>query len=134
MKLVSFYFDCGRSGCLPGFVAIDERGEALLNALVSSGADVYFGEVLGKHSEVEGPIEEGDYSILDVPKSLVLALVVASGHKDAGQPWYTINGYNPLAYYFDRNVESKWDGERYNTEPLNDAITRMVRELMESEQ
>ena len=41
--------DCGRSGCLHGiFSASKERVEKLL----SSGKEIYFGEVLGKHSEV----------------------------------------------------------------------------------
>lgn len=32
----------------------------LVDALISTGLQVYFGEVLGKHSEVYGPIDETD--------------------------------------------------------------------------
>lgn len=127
MKLVSFDFDCGRSGSLPGLVAVDGRGEALLNALVSSGTDVYFGEVLGKHSDVCGPIETRDFSILGVSCKLVCALVDELGY-DA-EPWYTISGYNPLAYYYERNAKSEWDGHKYIDEPINDAIKRLIDEM-----
>lgn len=54
-------FDCGRSGALSGvFVSTQER----VNALINSGVDVYFGEVLGKHSEVFGPIEESEVEFI----------------------------------------------------------------------
>lgn len=48
-------FDCGRNGCLNGvFVADTEDVETLIKHKIQ----VYFGEVLGKHSEVYGSVEE----------------------------------------------------------------------------
>lgn len=56
--LVEFYWDCGRSGELTGlFVTTKEKLENLY------GQDAYFGEVLGKHSEISGTITEDDFTI-----------------------------------------------------------------------
>lgn len=45
--LYRFYVDCGRMGDLSGlFVADSDHIDAII------GQDVYFGEVLGKHSDV----------------------------------------------------------------------------------
>lgn len=50
-------FDCGRSGDLSGiFVAEKEH----VNYLIENRVEIYFGEVLGKHSEVYGPIDSTD--------------------------------------------------------------------------
>ena len=35
-----------------------------MSALITSGKEVYFGEVLGKHSEISGPIEASDVEML----------------------------------------------------------------------
>jgi len=59
-----FEFDCGRMGELTGTFFAD-------NSDVSKiiGKDVYFGEVLGKHSEVYGTIDEGEITLItDDPK------------------------------------------------------------------
>lgn len=57
--IYKFHFDCGRQGILTGlFIEDSER----LQKLVDSGEEVYFGEVLGKHSEIYGPITSDDYT------------------------------------------------------------------------
>lgn len=57
--LWSFHWDCGRAGDLEGvFKATKDDVKRLV------GYDVYFGEVLGKHSEVYGRIEERDIKLL----------------------------------------------------------------------
>ena len=83
--LYKFYWDCGRSGYLEGlFVATEDE---INNAL---GSEAYFGEVLGKHSEVYGTIEEGDIKKLDIsPES------VEEVSKYLGSTW---SGFNPLNY------------------------------------
>ncbi|ADQ53308.1 hypothetical protein 65p300 [Aeromonas phage 65] len=49
LKLYRFYWDAGRGGSVEGlFVEDSEVVEKYI------GSDVYFGEILGKHSEVEG--------------------------------------------------------------------------------
>ena len=77
--LWSFYWDCGRQGKVEGlFKATKEEVE---NAI---GKEVYFGEILGKHSEVYGTIEEGEIELVsDDPIEVMSA---------------TESGYNPLEY------------------------------------
>ncbi len=74
-----FYWNCGRQGEIEGiFKATKEEVD---NAI---GKDVYFGEILGKHSEVYGTIEEGEIT-LESDDPLVVKNAVESG-------------YNPLDY------------------------------------
>ena len=54
-KLFRFYWDCGRMGELHGLFVEDD---AVVRQYI--GHDVYFGEVLGKHSEICGKLEEKD--------------------------------------------------------------------------
>lgn len=54
-KLYRFYWDCGRMGNLEGiFVSTDEALASIV------GKRIYFGEVLGKHSEIYGDFEMDD--------------------------------------------------------------------------
>lgn len=58
--LWQFYWDWGRHGSIEGiFKATPEEVESIV------GKEAYFGEVLGKHSEVYGTIEERDFEILE---------------------------------------------------------------------
>lgn len=59
--LYKFHFDCRRFGVLYG-VFIEEKEK--VQALIDSGDDIYFGEVLGKHSDVYGPIEDCDLTMV----------------------------------------------------------------------
>ena len=48
-KLYKFHWDCGRMGNLDGvFIAEPKEIEALI------GKEIHFGEVLGKHSDIQG--------------------------------------------------------------------------------
>lgn len=77
--LWSFYWDCGRQGEVEGlFKATKEEVE---NAI---GKEVYFGEILGKHSEVFGTIEEGEIELVSDNSIEVMNA--------------TESGYNPLEY------------------------------------
>ena len=58
-KVYRFHWDCGRNGDLTGvFVADEEEIQA------SIGRHVYFGEVLGKHSEIYGDLGADDFQEL----------------------------------------------------------------------
>lgn len=47
--------DCGRHGSLEGvFISTDEKVKNII------GTEIYWGEVLGKHSEVYGELEENE--------------------------------------------------------------------------
>jgi hypothetical protein len=55
------------------------------------GRSVWFGEILGKHSEVEGSIEEDDITKFDIDPDMAQKLRDAIGVD-------TLSGYNPLHY------------------------------------
>jgi hypothetical protein len=80
-----FYWDCGRQGEVDGlFVATEsEIKEAI-------GKQVYFGEILGKHSEVYGTLDEGDVEKVNISPSAVDEV-----SQVLGDNW---SGYNPLQY------------------------------------
>lgn len=83
--LWKFCWDCGRMGELEGlFVATEEEIE---NA---HGREVYFGEVLGKHSGIWGTFGKEDVRKVDVDPE-----VVAEVSKELGDTWC---GYNPLGF------------------------------------
>lgn len=91
-------YDCGRMGELTGlFVAEKEQ----IKWLIESKLEVYFGEVLGKHSEIYGPLDEGDISIVTDEKSAIDLIV----NHDLS------NGFNPLDYRL-LNVEDLL-GDKY---------------------
>ena len=81
--LYKFHRDCGRMGDLSGvFIAtVNEVFKAL-------GKEVYFGSVLGKHSEIHGPLEEGDLEKLCVPDVVI----------EAFEEYNLCTGYNPLNF------------------------------------
>lgn len=85
-KLYRFNWDCGRMGHVEGVFIAD-------SAEVSSciGREVYFGEILGKHSEVQGTLEEGELTVLSDDKEFIDKLSdVFCGTR--------ISGYCPLDY------------------------------------
>jgi len=53
--------DCGRYGSLYGIFVADKE---YVDTLIDSGIEVYFGEVLGEHSDVYGEIEETDIQLV----------------------------------------------------------------------
>ena len=81
--LVKFYWDCGRAGSLDGvFVCEKEELESL------PGRSVYFGEVLGKHSEIYGELDEGDFEILTDDQDFIEKFAQLIGG----------SGFNPFDY------------------------------------
>lgn len=72
-------------GDLEGLFIADETE---VNAAI--GEHLYFGEVLGKHSEIEGTFEEGEARILNIPEETVVILENELGS--------TLSGFNPLQY------------------------------------
>jgi hypothetical protein len=77
-----WFWDCGRHGSLEGlFVATEGRIKE------AEGKEAYFGEVLGKHSDVWVELESKHFSKLSSDENVVEFV------KDHG-PF----GYNPLHY------------------------------------
>jgi len=107
--LYKFNWDCGRQGEVEGlFVATESEVEYAI------GKEAYFGEILGKHSEVYGTIEEGEITKIDIDSNSVTQVA-----EHLGETW---SGYNPLHYIkYDCQVcEDRYAGEEmYSTEEDN---------------
>lgn len=56
--IYSFYWDCGRSGHIDGLFVADSEDVAK-----AIGKEVYFGEVLGKHSEIYGALDANEITL-----------------------------------------------------------------------
>ena len=84
MKLYQFSWDMNRGGSVEGVFTADPE---IINA--SIGKDVYFGEILGKHSEVYGGLDKTDVVQLDVSDEFV---------KEFNKQFPNGFGYNPLNY------------------------------------
>ncbi len=84
-NLYSFYWDCGRQGEVNGvFLATEEE----VNNVI--GKEIYFGEILGKHSEIYGKLEKNEIKIITDNQDF---LKMAEDLKiDLS------SGFNPLAY------------------------------------
>lgn len=78
-----FYWDCGRNGHLSGiFLATADEVEDLI------GREVHFGEVLGKHSDVYGTIEDGEITLVTTDPAAVAVF----------RKFDLSEGYNPFSY------------------------------------
>lgn len=86
-KLYEFNWDCGRMGDLNGLFIADEADVA---AIV--GKEIYFGEVLGKHSEISGTLDDEDLTVKSDDQDFITKFIEIMGEG-------TISGYNPLDYY-----------------------------------
>lgn len=64
------------------------------------GKEVYFGEILGKHSEISGELNEEDITILSEDQDFIRKFEEILG---AG----TVSGYNPLSYLSDNPDEEE---------------------------
>ncbi len=83
--LVRFHWDCGRMGRVEGlFVTTPGQLEA------AYGKQVYFGEILGKHSEVYGTLDREDITVVTDDADFIEKLIQFVGAD--------VSGYNPLAY------------------------------------
>lgn len=111
-KLFKMNFDCGRMGSLQGvFVATQEQIECLIRKEIQ----VYFGEVLGKHSEILGPIEKGDITMISDNPDVVNAGVDS--------------GYDPFEYTF-----INFDASPYGIENTDDmTVGELVDIILEKE-
>jgi len=87
--IYKFYWNCGRQGDLEGvFVATRKEVKEII------GKRVYFGEVLGKHSEVYDNMRQGDITLV-TEEPTVLGLFEENELS---------SGYNPFDYW-ERNEE-----------------------------
>lgn len=91
-KLYKFNWDCGRMGNVNSlFIADEKRVERVI------GEEVYFGEILGKHSEVYDTLKRSDLKVINVDEKVLEIL-----ENELGE---TLSGHNPIEYYEDREEE-----------------------------
>lgn len=78
-------FDCGRQGCLEGVFVADTED---VKYLVKNQVSVYFGEVLGKHSEIYGPVEQKEIELITTEENVI----------EVVEKYGLSTGYNPFEY------------------------------------
>jgi len=90
--IYKFFWDCGRQGDLEGiFVATAEEVADRL------GKEISFGEALGKHSYIHGPLEASDVTLItDNPEFVKL-------FEDHGMS----TGHNPLEVQY-QDESGEW--------------------------
>lgn len=87
LSLFKFNKFIGRQGSLEGlFITKPEK----IYQLISSQTTVYFGEVLGKHSNVACAVKKEDITEIPVTENTILDLINNFGT--------SISGFNPLDY------------------------------------
>lgn len=111
--LYKFYWDVYRQGEIESlFIADDEQVEAVL------GMNVYFGEVLGKHSEVYGTLDAEDLTVITQEPGVIadlLRVFAGDGRAKTG----TICGLNPLhALRDEEGDEVEFPLKPVKTDPL----------------
>ena len=84
-KLYKFYADCGRMGDIEGLFIADSK---VVEAAI--GEYMYFGEILGKHSEVYGDLAADEISVKSSDQKFIKQLEDLLGS--------SVSGYNPLDY------------------------------------
>lgn len=83
-KIYNFHWDCGRQGDVVSlFIANEKDVEAAM------GKNIEFGEILGKHSDVSGTLEERDISVRTDDQDFIKKFEEIMGTG-------TISGHNPL--------------------------------------
>ncbi len=99
-RLYKFDFDCGRMGNLDGiFVADDKK----IKQLIKQNPSIYFGEVLGKHSEIFG-----DFSEMNVEKIKMDSRTVKKVSSILGKSW---SGYNLMDYVEESELNNQNRGD-----------------------
>lgn len=83
LKLWSWFADYGRSGDLEGLIIASDSD--ILDAV---GKRAYFGEALGKHSEIDHVVKHDEFELVSSEQFIVLELFKLSGR--------TVSGHNPL--------------------------------------
>lgn len=87
-----FYWNVGRMGSLESyFVASQKKIDSIV------GKNIYFGEVLGKHSEVEGTLEKDEFTLISQDANIVAFFKEVIGS----------TGHNPIQYLEEMEEEEE---------------------------
>lgn len=93
-KLYRYQLDCGRMGELDGlFIATDQEVQDAL------GHRIYWGEVLGKHSEIYEDLRRDQLKVVSDDQDFIEKLAALLGT--------SVSGFNPI----DRYQEQLGDGD-----------------------
>lgn len=84
--LYKFYWDVGRMGEVEGVFIEDD---AVIKDVI--GKEVYFGEILGKHSDIFGTLKESALTIMSSDPDFIAEMENVFGGSH-------ISGYSPLDY------------------------------------
>jgi uncharacterized protein YdcH (DUF465 family) len=105
--LWKFHWDCRRNGQLTTlFVATEDEVKSLY------GKEVNFGEVLGKHSEVSGTIEENEITKMELDSETVEKVCAILGT--------TWSGYNLFEYVMHHCEKCECSYPGYDWDTKND--------------
>ena len=111
--------DCGRSGVLEGlFIAT----KAEVKMLIEKQIEVYFGEVLGKHSEIYGEMDNDDIDFVsDAPE----VIAVIEKHE-------LTNGFNPfeqttINFDFEENKIVIPDGDFAEDMTVREIVEQLIK-------
>lgn len=81
--IYKFFWDCNRMGVLEGIFV--ETADNVANLY---GKTIYFGEVLGKYSDISGTIDLGDVNLITQDETVVQLF----------EKYQLETGYNPFYY------------------------------------
>lgn len=113
MKLYFCDLDCGPAGSLHGVFVVNDKGYTDLVRMLETPVEIYFGEVLGKHSSVSGTINPDELTLVTEDES-VIAIVMDNAKSWSSVPWRarleacgttTALGYNPVACMLEAEAE-----------------------------
>lgn len=92
--LVKFHWSCGRQGDVDGLFIVEkdvlEKGY---------GKRVYFGEILGKHSEIYGTLTREDITVKSEDQDFIAKVEELLGAD--------LSGYNPFGYMGDEDEDEE---------------------------
>ena len=112
--IYKFYADCGRMGILEG-VLISTKEK--VDMLIESEIEVYFGEVLGKHSEVFGKIEKEELTFVSDNEEAVRVL----------EEHDLTSGFNPFHYTSTNFSLSGKDDEDFENMIVDKIIELLIK-------
>jgi hypothetical protein len=95
LQLVRFCQDYGRMGDVEGlFITTEDKMKQIM------GTEVYFGEILGKHSSVSVTIDEEVIEIMSEKQDFINEMLDELGGRDIFElvGYCTISGHNPFDY------------------------------------
>jgi len=93
--LYKFYWDCGRMGDLEGVFLADP-----VDVAEAIGKTIYFGEVLGKHSDISGELEETDIELVTDDPAVIKVI----------HDFKLESGHDPIVTYIDYRDEGGYGG------------------------